>query len=279
MADEDWIAIGYDERVDVILDGQLVMLWWGRNPERAQRTLYAQCGRQRVSLALAADEYIAADRTHRYCVTHGAIKAALADGSLRAVSLAVVPPPIDVEVFVPFDQLYDAVVDGHTLRLRWVDDPLTLQTRLVADLVDPPRLGGYSSVLLTTVTRQQWAMLGNGDALMRAQTVTHAQIRRAFGWPDPNEETVTMPVYNMGSRAGRTTFYGPAWGSVDVSDETAAQIEAMSPRRDVTAEAIRALTVAADDYNRRKAASQPKPAPEPTLRPTGGRRFVLDDDE
>lgn len=78
MADEDWVAIGYDERVDVVLDGQLVMLWWRRTPERAQRILHAQRGTQRVSLATASDAYVAADRTHRYRVTHGAIKAVLA---------------------------------------------------------------------------------------------------------------------------------------------------------------------------------------------------------
>lgn len=154
MADDDWVAVGYDERVDVFIDGELVMLWWGRSPECAQRTLYAQWGAQRVALASAGDGYIDADRTHRFRVTHGAIKVARADQ------------------FAP------------------------------------------------------------------------------------------MRVYNMGSRAGRTTFYGPAWGSVDVSDETANQIQAG----------------AALLRNGRRAVVT-TPDPEPTLRPTGGRRFALDDDE
>lgn len=250
---EFWIA-------DTTVDGARIELWWERDPGRMLRTLYARSRdvgtpavNNAVAVAVVSEMYVAADPRHQYRVSRGAIRRALASP----------------DQFVPEADVHTSADDSY-VDLALVEGQFHLWHRRDNDTV---LLRAEREIVGAVADRGDWRILAdlsvgglrqNGVEIMYVPASGgQSTVRVSASAVDAAIETLrrSWDEELANARRSRSVYmYGPAWGSVTVSED--AQVAAPRMR-----------------YDKARRTIVTTPEPEPTVRPTGGRRFVLDDDD
>lgn len=145
---------------------------------------------------------------------------------------------------VPYDCFVQRTISGREVVLWWEQDPTRSRRSLYAQCESQRE--HLISVAESYVARDPSHRYRVTEGMVKST------LREQFPLPMTTYIQPNRPMY----------FYGPAWGSV-------------------TAGAVGAIAAEWDDSGLHPTKRQRKPQapePEPTLRPTGGRRFDLDDD-